>query len=120
MTESSLDRRRHGLRAAALGVRFVLELCILASLAELATHLTVPILARVLLGLLFCGTGAAVWGAFLSPKRKYEIGPPARLVLEAGFFAGAALILNHLGWPTLAVALALAAVADRIALALTS
>jgi Protein of unknown function (DUF2568) len=120
MTEPSSDRRRWALRATALGIRFALELCVLASLATLAAHLPAPILVQVLLGLLFCGSGAALWGAFLSPKRKYEVGAAGRLVLEAGFFAGSALILNCVGWPALAIALVVTAAADRIALALSS
>ena len=105
-------------RATALGIRFVLELCILASLAILSAHLDVPVLAQVLLGLVFCIVGAAVWGAFLSPKRKHDIGLVGRLVLEAAYFAGAALILAQVGRPLAAIALMAVAVVDRIALAL--
>ncbi|AYG64937.1 MULTISPECIES: YrdB family protein [unclassified Rhizobium] len=106
------------MRAIALGIRFALELCILASLAALAAHLAVPLLVQALLGIAFCATGAVVWGTFLSPKRKYEIGSAGRLILEAGFFLGAALILNYVGWPALAIALIIVAAADRIVLAL--
>jgi hypothetical protein len=106
------------MRAIALGIRFALELCVLASLAALAAHLAVPVLGQVLLGIVFCATGAAVWGMFRSPKRKYEIGLAGRLVLEAGFFVGAGLILDNVGWPALAIALVVVAAANRIALAL--
>ena len=106
------------MRATALGVRFALELCVLAALAALAAHLAMPTLARALLGMVFCVTGAVVWGTFLSPKRKYEIGLAGRLVLEAVFFGGAALILDYLGWPRLAIALIVVAAGDRIALGL--
>lgn len=106
------------MRAIALGIRFALELCILASLAALAAHLAVPLVVQALLGIAFCGACAVVWGTFLSPKRKYEIGPAGRLILEAGFFVGAALILHYVGWPALAIALIVVAAADRIALAL--
>jgi hypothetical protein len=109
---------RRRMRATALAIRFALELCILASLAVLAAHLATPIVAKALLGTVFCVTGAAVWGTFLSPKRKYEFGLAGRLALEAGFFLGAALILNYVGWPALAIALVIVAAADRIALAL--
>ena len=106
------------MRAIALGIRFALELCILASLALLAAHLATTILSQALLGIAFCAAAAAVWATFLSPKRKYELGLAARLALEAVFFLGAALILNYVGWPALAIALVVVAVADRIALAL--
>ncbi len=106
------------MKATALGIRFALELCILASLVALAVHLTVPIPAQVLLGLAFCAATAAVWGTFLSPKRRYEIGAAGRLVLEASIFVGTALILNYLGSSALAIALVLIAAANRIVLAL--
>jgi hypothetical protein len=52
---------------------------------ETAAHLAVPLLAQALLGIGFCATAAVVWGMFLSPRRKYEIGLAGRLVLEAVF-----------------------------------
>jgi uncharacterized protein DUF2568 len=107
-----------GLKATALGIRFTLELCIVASLAALTAHLPVPISVKVLMGVLFCGIGAAVWGALLSPKRKYEIGAAGRLLLEAAFFIGSASILHFIGWSALAIALLVTAAVDRIALGL--
>jgi len=59
---------RRRMRATALGIRFTLELCILASLAVLAAHLATPVWAKALPGIVFCVTGAAVWGTFLSPR----------------------------------------------------
>ncbi len=106
------------MKAIALSIRFALELCILASLIALAAHLAVPMPAQVLLGLTFCVAVAAVWGTFLSPKRRYEIGAAGRFVLEASIFVGTALILNYLGSSALAIALVLIAAANRIALAL--
>jgi len=105
------------MKAIALAIRFALELCILASLAALAAHLPMAAWARALLAVLFCLTGAAVWGTFLAPKRRYEIGVAPRLLLEAGFFLGAVSILACIGWPISAVALLVVAIADRIALA---
>jgi len=87
MREPSRDRRGRRVRATTLGIRFALELCVLASFAAWAAHLAVPIWTQALLGIVFCASGAAVWGAFLSPKRRYEIGLAGRLVLEAGFGA---------------------------------
>ncbi len=106
------------MKAIALGVRFALELCILASLVALAAHLAVPIPAQVLLGFAFCAATAAVWGRFLSPRWRYEIGAAGRLVLEAGIFVRTTLILNYLGSSMLAIALVFVAAANRIALAL--
>jgi hypothetical protein len=100
------------------GKGLALELCVLAAFAALAAHLAMPSLVRVLLGTLFCAVGGAVWGLFLSPKRKYEIGTGGRLLLEAVYFVGAAMILDFNGYSTLALALVVMAAADRISLAL--
>lgn len=70
-----------------------------------------------MLGILLCVTAAAIWGAFLSPKRHYEIGSIGRLVVEAGFFLSAALILAYINRPILAIMLIVVAAADRLALA---
>jgi hypothetical protein len=106
------------MKATALGVRFALELCILASFAILAAHLSVSILAQILLAIVFCVVGAAVWGAFLSPRRHYELGTAARLVLEAVFFLGAVGILFYVGYSALGIALLVVAIVDKMALAL--
>ncbi|MQB45010.1 DUF2568 domain-containing protein [Rhizobium sp. ICMP 5592] len=118
MTEPSLDRRRRALKATALGIRFVLELCIACDVGNACAGTDLGASAvrpSVLRKRRRC---MAVWGAFLSPKRKYEIGASGRLILEAGFFAGSALILICLGWPALAIVLVITATTDRLALAL--
>ncbi|MBB4245326.1 putative membrane protein [Rhizobium tropici] len=48
------------MKAIALGIRFALELCILASLAALAAHLAVPIMAQVLSGFGLCAVSVLV------------------------------------------------------------
>lgn len=106
------------IRNLALGLRFLLELCLLASFAAWAAHLQIPPLARIAVGTSACVGGAIGWGMLLSPKRRVDLPGPVRLALEAAFFLTAAAALWHSGWTEWAVALLCAAVADRIILAL--
>ena len=106
------------IRNLALAVRFLLELCILASFAAWAAHLQIPLLARIALGTLACAAAAVLWGMLLSPKRRVDFAAPVRLGMEACFFLTAAAALWQIGLAELAVALLCAATADRILLAL--
>jgi hypothetical protein len=105
-------------KSVALGVRFLLELCILASFAAWAARLDTPAVARVVLGVILCLDAATAWGLLLSPKRRFDLPAPVRLAIEAGFFGLAAAALFEIGWTMLALALLLAAIAHRIALAI--
>lgn len=104
------------MKAAALAVRFGLELCILAVLAALAAELPLPLLLKLLVGLMLCVTVSIVWGTFLAPKRRYEIGVIGRLLLEAVLFVTAGVILGALGDRGLGIALVAVAAADRVVL----
>jgi len=103
----------------ALGLRFLIELALLAGAATAAVRLVpgwagwagwvVAVVAVVLL--------AVVWGLLLSPKARFDIRPAGRVCLEALLFGavGAALWASGLGvaGATLFAVWAL----DRIALA---
>lgn len=53
---------------------------------------------------------AAVWGVFLAPRRRLEVGLPARLAIELGVWVAAASALWSAAQPTLAVVLFVVAV----------
>lgn len=59
---------------------------------------------------------AVAWGIFLAPKRRVTLPFGARAVFEMVIFAAAALALWSAGSPILAIILAVAAVAQRLAL----
>ncbi len=61
---------------------------------------------------------AAVWGLFLSPKARYDIGGFARLMLEIVLFAGVAAGLIAVGVVVPAIVGAAVWVLDRLALRL--
>ena len=53
---------------------------------------------------------AVVWGVFLAPRRRLEVGLPARLAIELAVWVAAASALWSAGQPTLAVVLFVVAV----------
>ncbi len=117
MSSPPLGPRTSPIRGAALAVRFLLELALLAGAAVLARQLiagwwgwAAAIVAVVAV--------ATLWGLFLSPKATVRLPKPAALALEAALFLGigAGLFTVGLGVPA-AVGVGLWMV-DRIALAL--
>jgi uncharacterized protein DUF2568 len=68
-------------RIANLGLRFLLELALLAALAYWGWHEQGVALA-ILLPLL----AAVVWGAFVAPKARFPVPVPVRLAIELTLF----------------------------------
>lgn len=103
-------------RAAALGVRFFLELAALVALAYWGLNAVDGRWAGIALGVAAPFCAAALWGAFVAPKRAVETAAPVRLAVEGLFFGAATTGLWASGQRSLALALAAAAVIDRAAL----
>ncbi|MGN8024621.1 YrdB family protein [Microbacterium sp. 22242] len=107
-----------GLRAA-LAVRFLLELALLAGSAIAAVRLAPgwPGWLVAVAGVLLVGV---VWGLLLSPKARIDIRPIGRVCLEAVLFGSVAgaLWASELGGA--GVTLLVAWILDRIALRLLS
>jgi hypothetical protein len=86
---------------AALALKFALELCALAALAYWGAN-TGTLLLNIALG---CGaplTAAIVWGTWAAPNSPRRLHGAARLGVESGVFAAAALALILSGAPVLA------------------
>jgi hypothetical protein len=98
-------------RAAALAVRFLLELCALAALAYAGWQ------AHWLLGMALPVAAAVLWGLFVAPKRAVEAPAAVRLLVEALVFGGAAVGLVLADQAALGIVLAAVAVADRVLIA---
>ncbi len=88
-----------------LGLRFLLELCLLAAFAAIGLAAFDGAALSAVAALTLVGSVAAVWGLFLAPKRRYDPPLPARLVLELTLYSVAGLGLGAAGFPDLAVAL---------------
>jgi hypothetical protein len=85
--------------ALALAVRFVLELCAVASVAVWGWQLVDPMALKVLLSIVAAAVVIAVWGTFVSPRARYPVPDPAWLVIEVLVFLAAALALVAVGDP---------------------
>jgi len=102
---------------AALAVKFLLELCLLAAVAVWGVDAVGSTAAQVALGVAAPLAVAVVWGLFAAPKARRRLSLAPRLVLELGLFALGALALAAAGHAPLAVAFAAAVVLDMAALA---
>jgi hypothetical protein len=98
-------------KQANLGLRFLLELCLLAALAY--AGLQVSVLLCVVAPLL----AAVVWGLFVSPRARFPLRPAAWLAVQVVLFGIAIAGLIAAGSVVLGIAFAVA-VAANLALVL--
>lgn len=103
-----------GWRGPILGVRFLLELGALAVLARLGWGLGVGLPTRVALGVALPVAAAVVWGAFVSPKARFQVAAPVRAAVEAAVFGTAVAGLALTDHPTLAWGFGVAALATGV------
>ncbi len=91
------------MKAINLGVRFLLELCMLAALAYWGYHAGDSVLMKLVLAVGAPLVAAVVWGLFIAPRAARRMADPARLLLELVLWVAAAAALAAAGQPTLAV-----------------
>lgn len=82
------------LKALNLGVRFTLELAVLAALALWGFRLGLPLAARVALGLGAPLAMAVLWGNLGAPKAPYALTGASRVVFHVVVFGLGALALG--------------------------
>lgn len=85
------------MKAANLGLRFLLELCLLAALAYVGLQV------NVVLAVVFHVVAAVVWGMFVSPKARYRLGTGAWVGLQIVLFGCAVVGLIAAGSVVLGV-----------------
>ena len=104
------------LMALNLGIRFLLELCILGAVGYwgFANHLSW--LAKVGWGLGLPLLVAVLWGSFGSPKAVYPLHGVARLLFELSIFGAAPVALLAAQQPTLAATFVVVYVINKILL----
>jgi hypothetical protein len=93
-------------KAANLGLRFLLELCLLAALAYVGLQ------ASVVLAVVFPIVAAVVWGVFVSPKARYPLPQPAWVGLQIVLFGCAVVGLIVAGSVVLGIVFGVAAAAS--------
>lgn len=96
--------------AINLGVRFLLELAMLAAFAYWGFSTGASWIVRILLGIGTPLVAIALWGMFIAPKARTLLPEPARLGLEIVLFASAAAALVAAGRREWAIALVIVTV----------
>ena len=102
----------NGVRAANLGLRFLLELASLAALAAWGFHSA----GSLVLGIGAPLAAAVVWWAFIAPKARFPVPLGVRVVLELAVFAAAIVALAVAGWQVLALVMAIAVAVSELLL----
>ena len=95
------------IKFANLALRFLLELCLLASFGYWGFQIGQSWLVKIILGIGAPLLVAVIWGAFLAPKAAMRLREPWLLILELGLFGLAVAALYFTGYPALAWALGL-------------
>ena len=103
---------------AVLVLRLLLELILLVAFAAFGAQLGGTLALHWLGGAAAGLAGSAVWGLFIAPRRRFEIGRIPRFALEIALFCLGGVALAELGRPVAGAALILLAVAQRIGLIL--
>jgi hypothetical protein len=101
------------LRAANLGLRFILELCMLAALAYWGFQSGEGTLRHVVLGIGVPLLAAIYWGIFVSPKATFHLPLLAKLIFEIVVFGLAIVALYASGQHLLAIIFAVVAIVSR-------
>lgn len=101
-----------------LGIRFLLELCLLAALGYSGFQMeSWPL--RWLAGLGAPLLAAVIWGTFVAPKAGHLLPEPARFGVEMALFALGGLALFAAGRPQLAAALIFLFLVNRLLLTIS-
>ena len=91
------------MKVTNLGVRFILELCMLAALAYWGYQTGDSLPMKLVLAIGAPLVAAVVWGAFIAPRAWRRLADPARLLLELVLWIAATVSLAAAGRPTLAI-----------------
>ena len=102
----------NGIRAANLGLRFLLELASLAALAAWGFHSA----GSLVLGIGAPLAAALVWWLFIAPRARFPVPLAVRVVLELAVFGAAVVALSAAGWQVLALVMAIAVVISELLL----
>lgn len=102
------------LKMLNLGVRFLLELCLLAAVGYwgFKTQSSWPM--RILFGIGLPILIAILWGMFVSPKAMYALSGASHLTLELVLLASGSLALFASGKPTLGWAYTIVLAVNKI------
>jgi hypothetical protein len=103
-------------RPAALGMMFVLELCMLGALAYWGARAGGSTVGDVVLAIAAPVAAACVWGRYAAPRSPRRLPRARRVALESCIFAIAAVALAAAGAPLAAAIFAAAVALDTLLL----
>lgn len=101
-------------KTANLALRFLLEICALASLGYWGFHTNNGTLAKIGFGIGAPLLAAFVWGMFVATKATVTVSEPLHLILEFAVFGAAVAALYAAGRQSLSVAFALVVLINRV------
>lgn len=104
------------LKMLNLGVRFLLELCMLTAVGYWGFKTQSGWLMKILLGIGLPVLIAILWGTFLAPKATHPLRGASFLTLELILFSAGAIALFASGKPTLGWVYAIVLIANKILL----
>ncbi len=102
------------IQSANLALRFVLELCVLVALGYWGFRTGASVPLKIALGIGAPALAAVVWVVFVAPQAAVTVPDPLHLILEVVVFGAAVAALYAAGRPTLALALGILFVINRI------
>jgi hypothetical protein len=101
-----------GIKAANMGMRFVLELCMLAAFAYWGSRTGTSTALNVALAIAAPLAAAAVWGVWMAPKSARRLPESRRIPLEIVLFGLATAALADAGATTAAIVFGVVAAID--------
>lgn len=102
------------LKNANLGIRFLLELCLLGSLVLASLSLWSDHQVKWLATIGLPWLAASIWGIFVAPKSRHRLDQPSRLIVEIALFGAASGLLYFAGFTYLSLTLMIAVIVNEI------
>lgn len=107
------------MKAANLGLRFVLELAMLAALAAWGIHMGGSTAVDVVLAVAVPAAAAVLWGLYAAPRSERRLHGTRLLAVQLVLLGLGAAALLAAGWPVLGVAFAIVIAVNALLLELS-
>jgi hypothetical protein len=97
-----------------LGLRFVLEICLIVALAYSGLHISQNSMLKWILCLLLPVLAATIWGRYIAPRASHPLKRPVRLAVELLLFGSAIVLLYLVGQKAAAAVFAISVVVNEL------
>lgn len=99
-----------------LGLRFILELCLIFTLGFIGSHASDSIFLKWLLAILLPLSASLIWGTLIAPKAAHLLDRPQRVIVELLLFGIAIALLCVTGYAMAGIVLAIAVLVNEVLL----